>query len=99
MYDQRAMLVSSVFGSASIVIEPGTSSPRMPAGIEAIDGGAPAARAGKIVDGGTTSAIASTPCTSGRFVVTAPGNEASENDQPPPTARMGRCSVSACWIA
>src|SRR4051812_47775984 len=83
-----------------MVIDPMTSTERVPAGIEAIDGdGAADDKAGNVTDRGTAFAMASTPCTSGRLVLIEPGSEASENDQPPPTARMGRCSASASRIA
>ncbi len=71
----------------------------MPAGIEAIEGDGIGDGGGKVTVRGTTSAIASTPCTPGRLVVTEPGSEASENDQPPPTARIGFPAFSAHWIA
>src|SRR5690242_1352587 len=92
------MSVSSVLGSATIVIVPAASLPRMPAGMEAIDGDGIADGGGKVTVRGTTSAIASTPCTPGRLVVTEPGRDASENDHPPPTARIGFASASARWI-
>src|SRR5438477_3324918 len=82
-----------------MVIDPMRSGARVPAGIEAIEFDGIGDGGGNVTDRGTACAMASTPCTFGRLVVTEPGSEASENDQPPPTARMGRCSVSACWIA
>src|SRR4051794_24487366 len=50
---------------------------------------------GKLTAGGTTAEMPSTANAFGLFVVTMPGSAASENDQPPPTARSGRWSASA----
>src|SRR5262245_15726395 len=82
-----------------MVIEPAPSPPRIPVGTDATD--AWLVEVGKVTVRGTTSASASIALTSGRFVVTWPGSDASEKDQPPPTARIGRGGVfsSAFFIA
>jgi hypothetical protein len=54
---------------------------------------------GKRAAWGRTLAVASTAWTFGGPVVTAPGIEASEKDQPPPTARSGRSFASAARTA
>src|SRR4051812_35966942 len=91
------MSVSRVFASAIITIEAAASLARTGAATEATDGAA--GLAGNVRARGKAAAKASMMWTFGRAVDTVPGSEASENDQPPPTARSGRWSVSAVRMA